>query len=179
MAHCVEALTSRKSHPLIDSHAEQGIEIVARYLPAALADGSDAEARAGLLMAACCGDICLGPVNTAAGHALTYPLGTRLKLPHVLVNAIIFPHALAFNAPAVPEKTARIAGPLVLRGEVLQAATAWCERLGAKRRLRDLAAREDQPAHRAAEAHGIRRLMDNNPRDLSMAEVEAIYRAVR
>jgi alcohol dehydrogenase class IV len=29
----------------------------------------------------------------------------------------------------------------------------------------------------AAEAHAIRRLMDNNPRDMSVAEVEAIYRA--
>ena len=75
MAHCVEAFTSRKSHPLIDSYALMGIELVARYLPRAVADGADAEARAGLLLAAYYGGICLGPVNTAAGHALAYPLG--------------------------------------------------------------------------------------------------------
>jgi alcohol dehydrogenase class IV len=177
MAHCVEAFTNRKSHPLIDSYAMMGIELVARYLPRAVADGADAEARAGLLLAAYYGGICLGPVNTAAGHALAYPLGTRLKLPHGLANAIIFPHVLAFNAPSVPEKTARIGQLLGLTGDLRKAAYSWCERLGVKMRLRNHGATEDQLAGWAIEAHGIRRLMDNNPRDMSVAEVEALYRA--
>jgi alcohol dehydrogenase class IV len=177
MAHCVEAFTSRKSHPLIDAYALMGIDLVARYLPRAVADGADAEARAGLLLAAYYGGVCLGPVNTAAGHALAYPLGTRLKLPHGLANAIIFPHVLAFNAPAVPEKTARIAKGLGLKGDLRPAAHHWCQALGVKMRLGDNGARPDQLAGWAAEAHAIRRLMDNNPRDMSVAEVEAIYRA--
>ncbi|TAG26621.1 MAG: iron-containing alcohol dehydrogenase, partial [Rhodobacterales bacterium] len=121
--------------------------------------------------------VCLGPVNTAAGHALAYPLGTRLKLPHGLANAIIFPHVLAFNAPAVPEKTARIAEGLGLKGDLRLAAQHWCQQLGVKMRLSENGARPDQLAGWAAEAHAIRRLMDNNPRDMSVAEVEAIYRA--
>ena len=177
MAHCVEAFTNRKSHPLIDSYALMGIELAARFLPRAVADGSDAEARAGLLLAAYYGGICLGPVNTAAGHALAYPLGTRLKLPHGLANAIIFPHVLAFNASAVPEKTARIGSLLGLTGDLRKAASAWCARLGVKMRLSENGATEGQLPVWAAEAHGIRRLMDNNPRDMSVAEVEAIYRA--
>ena len=177
MAHCVEALTSRKSHPLIDSYALMGIDLVARFLPRAVADGSDAQARAGLLLAAYYGGICLGPVNTAAGHALAYPLGTRLKLPHGLANAIIFPHVLAFNAPAVPDKTAEIARRLGLAGDLREAACAWCAGLGVAMRLRDHDATEAQLPGWAAEAHGIRRLMDNNPRDMTPAEVEAIYRA--
>jgi alcohol dehydrogenase len=178
MAHCVEAFTSRKSHPLIDSYAVMGIELVARYLPRAVADGSDAEARAGMLLAAYYGGICLGPVNTAAGHALAYPLGTRLKLPHGLANAIIFPHVLAFNAPSVPEKTATVAGLLGLReDDLLASGIDWCGRLGVKMRLQDNGAAEAQLADWATEAHGIRRLMDNNPRDMTVAEVEAIYRA--
>lgn len=177
MAHCVEAYTSRKSHPLIDSYALMGIELVARYLPRAVADGRDAEARAGLLLAAYYGGICLGPVNTAAGHALAYPLGTRLKLPHGHANAIIFPHVLAFNAPAVPDKTARIGTLLGLTGDLRRAAYGWCERLGVSMRLSANGATESQLPHWATEAHGIRRLMDNNPRDMTVAEVEAIYRA--
>lgn len=177
MAHCVEAYTNRKSHPLIDNYAVLGIELVSRYLPRAVADGTDAEARAGMLLAAYYGGICLGPVNTAAGHALAYPLGTRLKLPHGLANAIIFPHVLAFNAPAVPEKTAKVAGLLGLQGDLLWAASGWCAALGVKMRLSENGATEAQLAPWAAEAHAIRRLMDNNPRDMSVAEVEAIYRA--
>jgi alcohol dehydrogenase len=177
MAHCVEAFTSRKSHPLIDSYALMGIELVARYLPRAVADGSDAEARAGLLLAAYYGGVCLGPVNTAAGHALAYPLGTRLKLPHGLANAIIFPHVLAFNAVAVPERTATVGRLLGLSGDLRKAASEWCGRLGIPMRLSENGATEAQLAPWAAEAHGIRRLMDNNPRDMSVAEVVAIYRA--
>ena len=177
MAHCVEAFTSRKSHPLIDNYALMGIELVARYLPRAVADGSDVEARAGLLLAAYYGGICLGPVNTAAGHALAYPLGTRLKLPHGHANAIIFPHVLAFNAPAVPQKTARIGKLLGLTGDLRRAAVAWCEGLGVSMRLSRNGATEDQLPGWAVEAHGIRRLMDNNPRDMTVAEIEAIYRA--
>jgi alcohol dehydrogenase class IV len=177
MAHCVEAFTSRKSHPLIDSYAVMGIELVARYLPRAVADGSDSEARAGMLLAAYYGGICLGPVNTAAGHAIAYPLGTRLKLPHGLANAIIFPHVLAFNAPAVPEKTAQIGSLLGLTGELLGAASEWCERLGVQMRLSANGASETQLAGWAVEAHGIRRLMDNNPRDMSVVDIEAIYRS--
>jgi alcohol dehydrogenase class IV len=177
MAHCVEAYTNRKSHPMVDSYALMGMELVSRYLPRAVADGDDAEARAGLLLAAYYGGICLGPVNTAAGHALAYPLGTRLKLPHGLANAIIFPHVLAFNAPAVPGKTARIADLLGLKGDLLAAARDWCARLGVEMRLSRNGATESQLSLWAQEAHGIRRLMDNNPRDMSVAEVEAVYRA--
>jgi alcohol dehydrogenase len=178
MAHCVEAYTNRKSHPLIDRYAIMGIELVARYLPRAVSDGSDTEARAGLLLAAHYGGICLGPVNTAAGHALAYPLGTRLKLPHGLANAIIFPHVLAFNASAAPEKTARIAALLGLDGnDLLASASAWCARLGVNMRLGAHGATEADLALWAIEAHGIRRLMDNNPRDMSVDDIHAIYQA--
>ena len=51
--------------------------------------------------------ICLGPVNTTAGHAVAYPLGTRHHVAHGLACAVIFPHTLAFNAPAAPERRRR------------------------------------------------------------------------
>ncbi|NBZ86315.1 iron-containing alcohol dehydrogenase [Stagnihabitans tardus] len=178
MAHCVEAFTNRKAHPLIDNYARLGFGLVARYLPRAVQDGSDAEARAALLLAAYYGGICLGPVNTAAGHALAYPLGTRLKLAHGLANAVIFPHVLAFNQPAAPDKTAEIARALGLSGrDLLAEASAWCAGLGVEMRLSRLGASRDHLAPWAAEAHAIRRLMDNNPRDMSVAEVQAIYEA--
>lgn len=177
MAHCVEAFTSRKAHPLIDGYARMGIALVARYLPRAVADGSDAEARAGLLLAAYYGGICLGPVNTAAGHALAYPLGTRLKLPHGVANAIIFPHVLAFNQPVAGEKTAEVAALLGLKPQaLLREACAWCAGLGVSMRLSEHGAQAGHLAGWAAEAHAIRRLMDNNPRDMTVADVEAIYR---
>lgn len=181
MAHCVEAFTNRKAHPLIDNYARLGFGLVARYLPRAVRDGSDAEARSALLLAAYYGGICLGPVNTAAGHALAYPLGTRLKLAHGLANAVIFPHVLAFNQPVAAAKSAEIAAALGLRHDseaALRAdAARWCADLGVEMQLSRLGASADHLAGWAAEAHAIRRLMDNNPRDMSVDQVLEIYRA--
>ena len=182
MAHCVEAFTNIRAHDLIDFYARQGIGLVGRYLARAVANGSDAEARAGMMLASFYGGICLGPVNTAAGHALAYPLGTRLGLPHGLANAIIFPHVLAFNAPARPQKTAEVLTALGLPASdvpatVLHHAAGFCRSLGIEMRLSAHGAKEGDLSAWAAEAHAIRRLMDNNPRDMTQAEVEAIYRA--
>lgn len=180
MAHCVEAFTNRKAHPLIDNYARLGFGLVARYLPRAVRDGSDAEARAALLLAAYYGGICLGPVNTAAGHALAYPLGTRLKLAHGLANAVIFPHVLAFNQPVAGAKTAEIAKALGLRHDseaaLREDAARWCADLGVEMRLSRLGASAEHLPGWAAEAHAIRRLMDNNPRDMTVDQVQDIYR---
>ncbi|WMS40922.1 iron-containing alcohol dehydrogenase [Acuticoccus sp. MNP-M23] len=179
LAHCVEAFTSLKSHDLVDDFARRGMALVGRYLARAVADGSDTEARAGMMLASFYGGVCLGPVNTAAGHALAYPLGTRLGMAHGLANAIIFPHVLAFNQQAVPEKTAEIATALGIPAgtDVLAGAREWCESLGVEMRMSAHGAKAgDLPAW-AEEAHAIRRLMDNNPRDMSADDVLAIYRA--
>ncbi len=182
LAHCVEAFTSLKSHPLIDGYARLGISLAGRHLKRAVEDGSDADARAGMMLASFYGGLCLGPVNTAAGHAVAYPLGTRAGLPHGLANALVFAHVLAFNAPAVPDKTAEILTALGLEpsqdpGEVLDRAGEFCAALGIDMRLSAHGVRANDLRPWAEEAHGIRRLMDNNPRDMSVEDIEAIYRA--
>src|SRR5271157_5956380 len=99
---------------LIDLYALEGIRLVGRYLARAVANGADREARAGLALASLYGGFCLGPVNTTAGHAVAYPLGTRHHIAHGLACAVIFPHALAFNMPAVPDKTLAVLAALGL-----------------------------------------------------------------
>ncbi len=182
LAHCAEAFTSRKAHPLIDLYALEGIRLVGRFLARAVQDGGDREARAGLALASLYGGHCLGPVNTTAGHAVAYPLGTRHHIAHGLACAAIFPHTLAFNAPAVPEKTALVLDALGLgaatgEGAVREAAYGFCARLGIEMRLSRLGVPEvDLPAM-AEEAHAIRRLLDNNPRDIGREQILSIYRA--
>ena len=90
LAHCVEAFTSRKAHRAIDLYALEGTRLIGASLPRASADGSDREARAGMALASFYGGLCLGPVNTTAGHAVAYPLGTRHHIPHGVANAVIF-----------------------------------------------------------------------------------------
>lgn len=171
LAHCAEAFTSKRAHPLIDLYALEGIRLVGRFLPRAVADGTDREARAGLALASLYGGYCLGPVNTTAGHAVAYPLGTRHHVAHGLACAVIFPHTLAFNAPAQPEKTA-----LTLAALGTNDAQAWCAALGIEMRLSRLGVPEADLPAMARDAHAIRRLLDFNPRDISEAEILALYR---
>lgn len=181
LAHCVEAYTSKRAHPLIDDYALRGIELVGTYLKRAVENGGDLEARAGLSLAAFYGGVCLGPVNTTAGHAVAYPLGTRHKLPHGIANALIFPHTLAANASATPEKTRKICAALGHPAEgtqaVRSAATAFCESLGLDMHLAAHGVPEDDLPKMAEDAHAIRRLLDWNPVDLSVENILGIYRA--
>lgn len=182
MAHCVEAFTNRKAHPMIDLYAIEGVRLVGRYLARAVADGSDAEARAGLSLASLYGGFCLGPVNTAGGHALAYPLGTRWHVAHGAANALIFPHVLAFNASSVPEKTARVIDALNLnagsdQASVFDATFGFCAGLGIEMRLSALGVPETDLDAMADDAFSIRRLLDNNPRDLGRGDILSIYRA--
>lgn len=182
MAHCVEAFTNRRAHPMIDGFARMGFRLVGKYLARAVQDGTDTEAREGMMLASYYGGICLGPVNTAAGHAIAYPLGTRLRLPHGLANAIIFPYVLAFNQPVAVNKTAEVAqalglGESLAARELLDAACGFCRNLGIEMSLAVHGAKPDDLPLYASEAHANRRLMDNNPIDMSVEDVLAVYRA--
>ncbi|SFI89193.1 Alcohol dehydrogenase, class IV [Bradyrhizobium sp. Gha] len=180
LAHCVEAYTSRKAHPTIDLYALEGARLVGRYLKRAVADGGDREARAGLSLASLYGGYCLGPVNTTAGHAVAYPLGTRHHIAHGLACAMIFPHTLAFNMPAVEVKTLAVLGALGLPEQkdaklAFEATYAFCNNLGVEMRLSALGVPKADLGVMADEAYAIRRLLDNNPRDLSRDAILGMY----
>ncbi|MEJ8308150.1 iron-containing alcohol dehydrogenase [Agrobacterium larrymoorei] len=181
MAHCVEAFTNKRAHPMIDGFARMGFRLVGKYLARAVKDGSDTEAREAMMLASYYGGICLGPVNTAAGHAIAYPLGTRLGLPHGLANAIVFPHVLAFNQPVVRDKTAEVAEALGFEASspeaLLENGRRFCTDLNIEMRLSRHGANDDALAAYATEAHSNRRLMDNNPADMSVEDVLSIYKA--
>ena len=182
MAHCVEAFTNIKAHPIIDAYAIEGTRLVGRYLARAVADGGDLEARGGMALASLYGGICLGPVNTAGGHAIAYPLGTRHHIPHGAANAVIFPHVLAYNAPAVPAKTALVLEALGLPASddpatVLAHTSGFCARLGIEMRMGPRGVPESDLPAMAEEAFAIKRLIDNNPRPLSSEAILAMYRA--
>ncbi len=183
LAHCVESYTNRNAHPLVDVYAEEGIRLVGSHLRRAVTDGQDREARMAMSLASLYGGFCLGPVNTAAGHAVAYPLGTRHGLPHGLANALIFPYVLAFNVPACPEKTTRILELLghpakrsVSPVEVFDLAQAFCREVGIQPAANLPSLDDDELEAMADEAFAIKRLLDNNPRPVERDDILGMYR---
>lgn len=85
------------------------IEQVAGSLERAVADGSDASARAGMQYASLCAGIAFGHAGTAGAHALQYPLGAATGTPHGLGVGLLAPYVLAYVRPAAQEQLARVA----------------------------------------------------------------------
>ena len=93
---------------------------------------------------------------------------------------MIFPHTLAFNMPAVEEKTAAVLAALGLpeRNDAklaFDATYTFCRDLGIEMRLSALGVPRNDLGVMADEAHAIRRLLDNNPRDLGRDAILNMY----
>ncbi|MFT3787882.1 MAG: iron-containing alcohol dehydrogenase [Tepidisphaeraceae bacterium] len=109
LTHCIEAYANKLAHPLIDTFAIEGIRLINGSLTTAYDDGSNVAARSAMVRGSLYGGICLGPVNTGAIHALSYPLGSEFHVPHGVANAMLMTAVLAFNLPAAPDRYADIA----------------------------------------------------------------------
>lgn len=108
IAHAVEAIYAREANPVISLMAAEGIRALTRALPAITRDPGDRAARHDALYGAWLCGICLGAVGMALHHKLCHTLGGSFDLPHAETHTLILPHALAYNAPAVPEAMMRL-----------------------------------------------------------------------
>lgn len=109
LAHAAEAYTSTAANGLTDMVCEKIMETVAKWLPVAVKEGTSLEARRQMSMASSLGGWMLAQAHTNAGHSVAHVLGGTLKMPHGLCCACALPETAAFNALAVPQKTAWIA----------------------------------------------------------------------
>lgn len=184
LTHCLEAYANLNAHPAVDLFALEGVRLIAHNLAAALQDGSDAEARANLALGSLYGGLCLGPVNTAAIHALAYPLGSEFHVAHGVSIAVLLPHVLRFNLSAAPERYAAIA--LALGAELgptdMAAAENGVGRLAElvagcpiPQRISQLGVPKDALRRLAKSAMTVTRLLKNNPRSLTEEDAFRIY----
>lgn len=186
LVHCIEAFANKAAHPTVDVYALEGIRRISRSIETAVKRGSDLDARADVLLGAVYGGLCLGPVNTAAVHALSSPLGGEYRIAHGVANSLLMPHVFRFNLPAMPERYATLALTLgvTARATAAETAEAGIARLaelsaacGVPQRLRDVNVPEADLPRLATEASKIQRLLKNNPREVTEADALAIYRA--
>jgi len=186
LTHCIEAFANKFAHPLVDMFALEGIRLIAGHIERACTDGTDIEARAAMLRASFFGGMCLGPVNTAAVHALAYPLGGEFHVPHGVANSILLPHVLRFNLPAAPARYARVAEALGVprTGNDLADSAHGVERIAALSRHIGIASgmsafgiSSNAIPHMAAAAMTVTRLLMRNPREVTEADAVRIYAA--
>jgi len=186
LTHCIEAYANVFAHPVVDVYALQGIRLIAKNLLRAVERGDDMEARMQMMLGSFYGGLCLAPVNTAAVHALSYPLGGEFHVAHGVSNAVLLPHVLRYNTTAAPKRYAEIGLAMgVTPGDSdLETAERGVERIaelskacGIPQSMADLGVPEEAIPHMAQAAMKVTRLLRNNLRDLTAADAEAIYRA--
>jgi maleylacetate reductase len=173
MAHAVEALYSPDRNPLVDGHALDSLRRLARglrRLAAPSADPRDRQARTDLLYGAWLAGTCLAAGGMGLHHKLCHTLGGTFGLPHSATHAVVLPHALAYNAPAVPDVMRDIAGALDA-ADAASAAFDLLSALGGPTSLRELGLPADQLA-RAAELATTTPYP--NPRPVTRGGVQAL-----
>jgi alcohol dehydrogenase class IV len=108
IAHAAEALYARDGNPIMELMAEEGMRTLAGALPQIHRSPRDLQARAQALYGAwLCGTV-LGNVGMALHHKLCHTLGGSFNLPHAQLHTVILPHAIAYNAPAIPAALRRM-----------------------------------------------------------------------
>jgi alcohol dehydrogenase class IV len=108
LSHNLEALCSPFYHPMADGIAIEGIRLVHDYLPRAVADGQDLDARMQMIVASSMGATAFQK-GLGAMHALAHPLGALFDAHHGLLNAILMPYVLKANREVVRERIERTA----------------------------------------------------------------------
>lgn len=186
LTHCLEAYTNKFAHPFVDLYALEGVRIIAKYLKRACDNGSDLEARSQVALGSMYGGMCLGPVNTAAVHALSYPLGVEYHIPHGLSNALLLPYVMEYNIEADANKYEKIAEVLgaekkntsretALEGvKIMKQLIADC---GLPTTLSQAGVTEGSIPLLAEEAIKVQRLLKNNIREIAVDDAVAIYKA--
>ena len=182
LSHCLEAYCVPDYDPMADGMALEGMRLIAEWLPAAVADGGNLEARTQMLAAAMIGAAAFRK-GLGAMHALSHPIGAIYDTHHGLTNAVLMPYVLSFNRTAIETKMTRLARFLDLPSPSFDAVLAWILELRQQLAIpHDLAAigvddrRADEVARKAA-ADGN---APTNPVPLGAAELREIFdRALR
>jgi alcohol dehydrogenase class IV len=172
--------------PLADLLAEEAIRLIGRHLVNAVRQPDNREARSGMALAATLAGLAFSNAAVALVHAMEYPLGGTLHCSHGAGNGLLLPYVMRY---LLPKRAAELAKIAELLGEKLsgvsadsdaQSAIAAVERLreqiGIPARIREIGGAEDQLPEFAAKAFAIKRLMVLTPRDVTEADILAIYR---
>jgi alcohol dehydrogenase class IV len=185
LTHAIECYMSKKGNPFSELFALKAIALISRSIRRAFSEGGDLDARHDMLLGALYGGMCIATSSTTAVHALAYPLGGKYRIAHGVSNAILLPYVMRFNGVGNEEKfrDVAIAMGLDVAGLTAQeAATVFIDSLFALNR--DLAIPADLKRWNITAADldtlvdgaaKVTRLLDNNPRPMSRADIAAIY----
>jgi alcohol dehydrogenase class IV len=177
LSHCLEAWCSPFYHPMAEGIAAEGMRLVRRWLPEAVHDGSNLEARSHMLIASSMGATAFQK-GLGAMHSLSHPCGANLNAHHGLTNAVVMPYVLVWNRRAIEDKMVRLAAYLDLEYQSFDGFLDWVldlrASIGIPHTLAEIGVREEHAAAFAPQA-----LADpstgGNPLPMTEEDFHALY----
>ncbi|QHE87353.1 iron-containing alcohol dehydrogenase [Hydrogenophaga sp. BPS33] len=186
MVHAIEAYTTRHlKNPVSDALAVRALQLLHTHLGRAVQHGDDLDAREGMLLGSALAGMAFANAPVAAIHALAHPLGSHFHVPHGLANALVMVPVLRFNLPVAGHLYAELARALdpawLGKGEAVAAdafITLMAQHVSQApipQRLRDVGIAAPEVPTLAQAAMDVRRLLDNNLRDVQESDALALY----
>ncbi len=186
LIHGIEAYTSRKATPMTDLLAAEGIKLIVENLRTAYANGDDIAARSAVLRGALLTGMAFNTAGCAAVHAFAYPIGGVFHIPHGIANSIMLNPVLKFNLMANLSRyadLARLIGentegctPREAAYKGLEALQCLIKDINVPQHLAEYGIKEENVPELAQGVLKVTRLLANNPRKVTVADAEAIYR---
>jgi alcohol dehydrogenase class IV len=189
MVHAIESYTSASANnnPVSRALAREALRLLGANIETAVKEGSNVQARSGMLLGAMLAGQAFANSPVAAVHALAYPIGGIFHVPHGLSNALVLPHVMRFNASVCADAYATLAPDVFpdlasvqreLRvDEFINRLEALSADLGLEKTLREVGIGQSDLSVMAVDAMKQSRLLVNNPREVSEADALAIYKA--
>ena len=186
LTHGIEAFVSLGHNQLTDHHALRAVVMVTENLVTTIEQPREMSARVLMAQAALEAGLAFTNAILGAAHAMSHQVGGLLDLPHGVINGVLLPHVVRFNAEADPAPFAVIAANLGIadaRAPELESALALADHLqqlaqkvGVPRGLADLGVHDtDVPVlARNAMADAC---ITTNPRAADEAQLQALFRA--
>jgi alcohol dehydrogenase class IV len=185
LTHAIECYCSKKGNPFSDLYGFEAIRLIARSIRQAWRDGKNVEARGDMLLGAFYGGVCIATSCTTAVHALAYPLGGKYRIAHGLSNAMLLPFVMEFNVVGSERRFAAMARAMGLPVDglsnraagdrMIEALYQLNADLGIVSSLRDRGIGDADLDVLVDGAAKVTRLLDNNPRPMTRADMRAIY----
>jgi alcohol dehydrogenase class IV len=178
LVHAIEAYTAPAWHPMCDGLALEAMRLIGRWLPSAVDDGADLEARGAMLVGSC-----LAGVSFLKGlglvHAMSHMIGAVYDTHHGLTNAVLLPAVLRYNEAAIERHIGPMCEALGIDGHDFGAfydtICQLLDRLSIPTGITDLGVGDDRIVELAAKAHGDAAAA-TNARTANPADIEAVLR---
>ena len=185
LTHAIEGYITLGAWELSDMFHIKAIEIIARSLRGAVEN--TAEGREGMALGQYVAGMGFSNVGLGVDHSMAHTLSAYYDMPHGKACAVLLPTVMAFNAPATGEKYREIARVMGVKGvdemtqdEYRQAAVdavkQLAEDVGITLSLKGIAKEED--VHQMSIDAFNDACRPGNPRDVSVEEIEALYRSL-